>query len=451
MFKLDFNVFSLPLELKLWDVLYQLKKHQGVLLFSGWCAPHGHLAAFNPVVEVGEAETLQGHDRRQVNGLDYLDQLIKANSDLKIPAGFLGYISYDYLDRFEEPGLFKVQKDAWFTALEFKLYEYYVYFDWNKANITVYRLIFPFNYNPVDFDQMIQSKNPESFGCFQSKNIESIYEKTTLDELAFKREVDKIRDYIARGDVYQVNLTRAVLGQSEWSDLELAYRLYHSNTIEMGVIDFTQDKMLVSTSPERFFQIKDGKILASPIKGTAPRFRDSSCDAESKAGLMDSVKNRAELAMIVDLLRNDISRISRPGSVEVLEFPVLMALQNVYHLVADIQGELRAGLSLIDIFKALFPGGSITGCPKIRACQIIQELEPLPRGPYTGSFGLMFFNNTMDFNILIRTLFYDAGRFRFDVGGGITLLSEPQEEFHETNSKGRNMAQALNLEEKWMK
>ena len=218
--------------------------------------------------------------------------------------------------------------------------------------------------------------------------------------------------------------------------------MLQSNRIEFGVFYKFNDQYIISTSPERLF-CSDGKtITASPIKGTV-----QNTDNQAANQLLNDKKNLRELAMITDLLRNDLSKICKPGSVVVNGFPILKTLNNVFHLVADIEGEL-VETRMSNIFKALFPGGSITGCPKIRACQIIEELEQKGRGPYTGSFGYISGTNHADMNILIRTVLIQENRISFNVGGGITLLSQPEDEFEETQHKAKNIVQALGIDHK---
>jgi len=251
--------------------------------------------------------------------------------------------------------------------------------------------------------------------------------------------VEKIQECIRSGDIYQANLTREICGKTNLSPSKLAQKLYHSNRIAYGVVACIGQNRLISTSPELFFETQGEIIKTSPIKGTVSRSADTNEDEINKNLLLNSPKERAELAMIVDLLRNDLGKICRYDSVTVTDFPLLQSLQNVYHLYADITGVLEKH-SFTKIIKSLFPGGSITGCPKIRACQIIEEIEKQGRGAYTGSFGRIDFDGNMQFNILIRTLFYyTGGHFSYNVGGGITLKSDPAAEFEETVHKGRTI------------
>ena len=205
---------------------------------------------------------------------------------------------------------------------------------------------------------------------------------------------------------------------------------------------------MISTTPERFFRVENKVLTTAPVKGTIERSKDPVKDKENLQTLINSGKDKAELAMIVDLLRNDMHKICTEDSVFVKYFPMVKKLNNVYHLYSEIEGNLRE-VSYEKIFKALFPCGSISGCPKVRACQIIEELEGIGRGAYTGSFGYINFNGNSDFNILIRTLFYDNGNISFNVGGGITLLSDPEMEYRETIHKANNIYNAIKMEEIW--
>ncbi|HYQ25569.1 MAG TPA: bifunctional anthranilate synthase component I family protein/class IV aminotransferase, partial [Polyangiaceae bacterium] len=206
------------------------------------------------------------------------------------------------------------------------------------------------------------------------------------------------------------------------------------------------DHQIVSTSPERFLKLGNGSVETRPIKGTRPRGKTPAEDDALRAELLESAKEDAELSMIVDLLRNDLGKVCRPGSVRVLEHKRLEAYQNVYHLVSTVKGELDPGLDAVDLLRATFPGGSITGCPKIRAMEIIDELEPVRRHIYTGSIGYLGFDGTMDLSIAIRTATFTGGKVVFSVGGGIVFDSDPASEFEETLHKGRTLMNAFDRE-----
>ncbi|MBK8791736.1 MAG: anthranilate synthase component I family protein [Holophaga sp.] len=264
------------------------------------------------------------------------------------------------------------------------------------------------------------------------------------DAASYQGKVQRIREGIAQGDVYQVNLTR----QEQWGytgDLaDFAQRLQVVNPAPHSALVAEPGWAIVSSSPESFFRIDQGRIRTRPIKGTAPRGLDSLADLHLREGLWSSPKNRSELAMIVDLLRNDLTRICRIPSVTVEAFPTLESYANVHHLVAEVSGDLLPDLSLEAVFQAMFPGGSITGCPKLAAMGLIRELEPCPRRIYTGALGWCRADfQQAEFSIPIRTAWATGGELHFGVGGGVVWDSDPREEYEETVHKGRSLVQCL--------
>ena len=201
---------------------------------------------------------------------------------------------------------------------------------------------------------------------------------------------------------------------------------------------------VVSSSPERFLRIEGDRAVTRPIKGTAPRGATPGEDARLARELLASGKNRSELAMITDLLRNDLTRICRVPSVRVEAFPTLETYANVHHLVATVSGEARADLTLPELLRGIFPGGSVTGCPKLAAMGLIRELEALPRLVYTGALGWFRHDlRQLDLNIPIRTAWASSEELFFGVGGGIVWDSDPHDEYLETVHKGRSIVQCL--------
>jgi para-aminobenzoate synthetase component 1 len=262
---------------------------------------------------------------------------------------------------------------------------------------------------------------------------------------SYLAKVDRIRQEISRGNVYQVNLTR----QERWAfrgDLRtFARRLYEANPAPCSGFIAGPDFSVVSSSPERFFRIRDGRILASPIKGTIARGENALEDAQLRRNLSSSPKDRAELAMITDLMRNDLTRICQIPSVAVDAFARLETYANVHHLVADVSGELMPGAGLETLFFALFPGGSVTGCPKLTAMRLIRELEAHPRLVYTGALGWCSHDLVQaEFNIAIRTAWASPEDLVFGVGGGVVWESDPQAEYQETLLKGSSIVRCLN-------
>lgn len=260
---------------------------------------------------------------------------------------------------------------------------------------------------------------------------------------AYMSAVETIRSYIRQGDVYQVNMSQAFDSWPETSPVALYQSLRRKNPAPFAAfLDFGQAQ-IISSSPERLLR-KQGSLLESrPIKGTAPRGRTPEEDARNRAGLLASEKDRAELLMIVDLVRNDLGRVCCPGTIKVPELFHLETYPTVHHLVATVTGEIQADLDILDALAAVFPGGSITGAPKIRAMEIIDELEPVSRHIYTGSIGYIGINGDGDFNIAIRTILYQEGKATFNVGGGVVWDSDPLGEFEETLHKGKALFEGL--------
>jgi para-aminobenzoate synthetase component 1 len=265
-----------------------------------------------------------------------------------------------------------------------------------------------------------------------------------------RRAIRRAIDYIEAGDIYQANITQrfqaALPAGFDRPGIErLAFydALRQRNPATFAaVLDFGETALL-SSSPERFLKVEAGRIETRPIKGTRPRGSNPAHDAALARELRDSEKDRAENLMIVDLLRNDLGRVAKLGSVKV---PVLIGLESyatVHHLVSVVTAELDQGRTAVDLLRAAFPGGSVTGAPKIRAMEIIAELEPVERGPYCGAIGYLSAGGAMDTNIVIRTLLIDRDRISFQVGGGIVADSDPHAEWQESLTKGKALIETL--------
>jgi para-aminobenzoate synthetase component 1 len=266
-----------------------------------------------------------------------------------------------------------------------------------------------------------------------------------MDAAAFMEIVARTRDYIAEGDIFQANLTlawRAALPPT-FDPIALYLQLRAANPAPYAALLVDDDRIVASTSPESFLHLADGVAETRPIKGTSRRSAVPTEDRRLADALLASEKDRAENVMIVDLMRNDFSRVCLPGTVEV---PVLCGLESfasVHHLVSVVRGHLRPGLDALDLLAACFPGGSVTGAPKIRAMEIIHALEPFPRGLYCGSLVYLGFDGSLRSSIAIRTLVAEAGRATIQAGGGITLLSDPEAEYAEAVMKAERMLAAF--------
>ena len=268
--------------------------------------------------------------------------------------------------------------------------------------------------------------------------------------VAFERGVESVRSEIAAGQIYQVNLTRRLATPFRGDPWPLYRRLRTGDPalfaafLELGnTLDGTP-RAIASASPEPFLAIdRFGAVVADPIKGTRPRGRDRAEDRALACELLASPKDRAENTMIVDVLRNDLGRVCRPGTVRVPRLCRLERTAAVQHLVSTVTGRLAPGRDPFDALAASFPGGSITGAPKLRAMEIIEELEPVRRGPYTGALGWIGPDGAMATSILIRTLVADGTRLTLHVGGGITWRSDPAAEWAETIAKASGPLSAI--------
>ena len=265
----------------------------------------------------------------------------------------------------------------------------------------------------------------------------------TRDE--YLEAVATAREYIMAGDIFQVNLSQRFEVDLSISPYELYRQLRRINPAPFASYLGFEGVSVASASPERFLKVRGDMVQTRPIKGTRRRGKSVAEDEALACQLLSSVKDRAENVMIVDLERNDLGRICRYGTVKVTELAVLEPYPTVFHLTSTVEGRLKPRKSRIDLLKATFPGGSITGAPKVRAMEIIDELEPTRRSIYTGSIGYLSFSGEMDLNIVIRTFIVKGGRAYFQVGGGIVYDSEPEAEYEETLDKARALIKALNL------
>jgi para-aminobenzoate synthetase component 1 len=371
--------------------------------------------------------------------------------DVPFRSGFMGWLSYDLKDHLERYPA-RARHESSLPDLSLGFYD--VVFAWDRASGAGW---------------VISSGLPERVPGLRSSRadarLEMHLERVTRDvepernEVAFEstvlvsnftrdeylRVVDRALEHIAAGDIYQVNLAQRF--RVEWA--APASKLYRALRAEspapFSSLVTTPRGGIVSSSPERFFAIQGRRIETWPIKGTRPRGRTPEEDEALAVALRESAKDRAENVMIVDLERNDLGRICEIGSVRVTSLCEVERFANVQHLVSRVEGILREDAGPVDILRAVFPGGSITGAPKIRAIQIIDELEPTRRGPYTGAIGYWDLSGACDCNIAIRTIVVEAGAASFHVGGGIVADSTPEGEYEETLVKARGMMRALGV------
>lgn len=262
----------------------------------------------------------------------------------------------------------------------------------------------------------------------------------------YLQAIDRVKHYIREGDIFQANLSRQWNARlaGDHNPADLYEQLCHSNPAPFaGLARLDGDCTVISSSPERLVEVRNGIVRTRPIAGTHPRKAEQAADRQQSQQLLAHPKERAEHIMLIDLERNDLGRVCRPGSVRVPELMTLESYRHVHHIVSEVRGELLPGVGPVDVIRATFPGGTITGCPKVRCMQIIAELEACPRGAYTGSMGYLNHDGSMDLNILIRTLVQNGDRVSLRTGAGIVADSVPERELNETRAKAEGLLRAL--------
>jgi para-aminobenzoate synthetase component 1 len=367
--------------------------------------------------------------------------------------GFIGYLSYDLGRRLERlPSLAAIDQDL--PLLRLALHDWVVAWDrrhgqaWLAARALDDRIAALDERLEWVRARLLAPARPARGGEPATAPIEL---RSGLDRAAYEAGVEAVRSEIARGEIYQANLTRRLEASYRGDPWPLYRRLRTGDPalfaafLDLGPSPATgAPRAIVSASPEPFLSLDpDGRVASDPIKGTRPRGRDRDDDRRLAGELLRSAKDRAENVMIVDVLRNDLGRVSRPGSVRVPRLCRLERTAAVQHLVSTVTGVLEPGRDAFDLLAASFPGGSITGAPKIRAMEILERLEPVRRGPYTGAAGWIGADGAMQTSILIRTFVADGARLSLHVGGGITWRSDPGEEWAETVAKARGPLSAV--------
>ena len=324
----------------------------------------------------------------------------------------------------------------------------------DRAAQVVARLHSDCGANGVTFAGELEKARPTSRPSAPSHPVEGGWWDPRLDvrssftHAGYLDAVKRVREYILAGDIFQTNLSQrfeAPLAESPW---QLYLRMRIRNAAPFAAFFETPEVSVISASPERFLRVDDsGHVETRPIKGTMPRGFGPEHDGLLGQALSESAKDRAENLMIVDLMRNDLSRVCSPGTVRVPELFTLEHYATVHHLVSTVVGQLAPGHDALDLLRAAFPGGSITGAPKVRAMEIIAELEPSQRSVYCGSLGYYSVTGALDTSIAIRTVIAPAGRGRvyFGAGGGIVADSDPEQEYRETLHKARGMIDALSV------
>lgn len=386
-------------------------------------------------------------DNVEVSGepFDVLEKLIE---EYKIPqeiysnipfiSGAIGYISYDVCRILEDiPD--RSLEDFNISDIKFIFYNNIIIFDLhnNKQYITSLK-------GSEEEIDLIMDKIKNSIKIEENK-VEGIKKEfvSNFNKIDYKSAITKLKNYIISGDVYIANMTQRFYTESTEDSFEIYKKLRSINKAPFSAYMNFNDFQIISSSPERFLEVNNRKVVTRPIKGTRPRGQTKEEDIKNSLELLNSEKDKAELLMVVDLERNDLSKVCKPHSVKVTELFKLETYATVFHLVSTVEGELKDEVSAIKCIKECFPGGSITGTPKIRAMEIIEELEALKRNIYTGSIGYFDFRGNADFNIAIRTIIKKDNKAYFGVGGGITYDSNEEDEYNETLDKAKALMRVL--------
>ncbi len=370
---------------------------------------------------------------------------VENTTDLPFIGGAIGYLSYDLVHHIENLTI-HTEDDINIPDLFFCLYDGGVIFDHLYHKIYIVDSEIRNNsekrikwwkdhiQNAKKYKQPLNKRNSnKKVNLFQSN----------MSKQEYLENINRIKSYIQKGDIYQANFTQRFTTTLKEKPIELYLQLREKNPAPFAAYISSVDSTILSSSPERFIRLKNRLIETRPIKGTISRGSTPEEDIKNRNLLINSEKDKAELLMITDLERNDLGKVAKIGSVQVTELFKVEKYATVYHLVSTIQAVLDEHFDAIDLIKATFPGGSITGAPKIRAMEIIDELEPTTRNVYTGSIGYIDFSGNVDLNIVIRTIVIKNDIAYFQVGGGIVWDSDPEEEYNETLAKGKALFEVL--------
>lgn len=372
--------------------------------------------------------------------------------------GAMGYFSYDLCHYLEDVNQPQLAEESVYADLAVGLYDVIISFDHVLKKTWIVSTGFSKEMNScrhekardrVEFclnklarnDTSVVSKYKSDIG--RDVDLVSLFNEDSYSDL-----VKKAQNYISDGDIFEVNLShrfKAELSLEQEDMYELYLKMREVNPSPFSGYLNLGDHQILSTSPERFLLLKDKAVSTRPIKGTAPRGKSPEEDKMISEELLRRDKDRSENIMIVDLLRNDLSKVCEPDSVKVKKLCGLETYPTVHHLVSVVEGKLKSDVTALDLLEACFPGGSITGAPKVRAMQIIYLLEPTQRGPYCGSIGYIGFNGAMDTSIVIRTLLAEGNAISYQAGGAVVLDSSPQGEYAETLAKSASIRRTLSL------
>ena len=442
-----YTLSSYKLNFKPFEIFEALKEEKNCFFFDSSQDPADYLGRYS-FLGFGPFYILKGKDQVPFDKLRELTEKYKITgnkSEIPFLGGAVGYLSYDLGFLLEDKLKKKLADDLAIPDFFFGFYSTVIITDNIKKKLHIFstgsRALCKDNFNKINkllskaADKRKIKRDTRASGC---KEFKSNFSKES-----YIRAVKKAKEYIKNGDIYQVNLSQRFQAKTGRSGFKIYQKLRKLNPSSFGAYFDAGDFQILSSSPERFLSLSGDKVTTRPMKGTRPRGIDKCQDANLKSELLNSPKDKAELTMIVDLERNDLGKVCNYDSIKVNALRELEKYNTVYQTTATIEGRLYKDKDKVDLLRACFPGGSITGCPKIRSMEIIEELELNRRSIYTGSLGYLSFSGNMDFNILIRTILKKNDELFFGVGGGIVADSDPEAEYEETLVKAKAMVEAI--------
>ncbi|WP_035790405.1 aminodeoxychorismate synthase component I [Clostridium beijerinckii] len=404
------------------------------------------LNPYKKFISRGRKVTIDNEEYDDIDPFEKLDEIIAGykitiKSNIPFVSGAIGYFSYD-IGRVLENLPNNSNEDFSMPDSIFIFFDNLIIFDLQnkKTYITSVGQLEEPKSSIQKIEKCLENYIEGVLANLKKSNNEFF---SNFNKEEYKKSIVSLKEYIRSGDVYIANMTRRIWCNNSEKPYEIYRRLRNTNKAPFSAYMNFKDFQIISSSPERFLSIIDGKVQTRPIKGTRPRGKNHEEDEKNKNELMDSEKDKSELLMIVDLERNDLSKVCKLRSVKVTELFKLEEYETVFHLVATIEGTLREDVSSVKCIRECFPGGSITGAPKIRAMEIIEELEKLKRNIYTGSIGYFDLRGNSDFNIVIRTIVKKGNKAYLGVGGGITWESIEEEEWLETIDKAKALMEVL--------
>jgi para-aminobenzoate synthetase component 1 len=404
------------------------------------------LNPYRKFISKGRQVLIDNEVYNNVDPFNKLEKLIdeyKINIDSNLPfiSGAIGYFSYD-IGRILEELPDNSSEDITVPDSIFIFFDNLIIFDLHnkKTYITAVGQVEESVSSISNIEKSLENYIEESAIKLEKSNNKFF---SNFNKEEYEKSISLLKEYVRNGDVYIANMTRRIWCNNNEDSYEIYEKLRNSNKAPFSAYMNFKDFQIISSSPERFLSIIDGVVQTRPIKGTRPRGKNHEEDEQNKTELINSEKDKSELLMIVDLERNDLSKVCKPNSVKVTELFKLEEYDTVFHLVATIEGRLKENVSSVKCIRECFPGGSITGAPKIRAMEIIEELEQLKRNIYTGSIGYFDLRGNGDFNIIIRTIIKKDNRAYLGVGGGITWESIEEEEWFETIDKAKALMGVL--------